>query len=55
MYQYARHEGNAEKDNNGYVVFKMKYPLKGRGGGVGVPPPAFLQEGFWIDIYVKTT
>ncbi len=30
---YASHEGNAGEENNGYVVFKMKYPLKG--GGVG--------------------
>ncbi len=48
---YASHEGNAEEENNGYVVFKKKYP----GWGGGVTPPAFLQAGFWIDNYVKTT
>ncbi len=53
---YASHEANTEGENNYYVVFKMKYRLKGGGeGGRRYRPPAFLQEASGLTNYVKTT
>jgi hypothetical protein len=54
---FTEHVGNAEEENNGYVVFKCKIygsAVRMTGGGVTPPVPTPFYSRF-LNIYLKTT
>ncbi len=48
----AMKETSRKEENNGYVVFKMKYPLIRGGGGEALYFARFCTGGLWADNYV---